>query len=158
MASSADRSETRRAVRRRADAHSTLRGPSTGPLDTFVHDVSATGAKIECSAELILGDFVTIGLAGVGAVRAIVVWKRDRQYGLDFVTSLTPEDVERAFSAGTVVTLTPPAARMPTRDDDETSDEEEALYAEATGWISMLIFTVIAGTALGVALIQGWLF
>ena len=153
MASFADRAEARRAKRRRADAPSTLRATASGPVDSFVHDISATGAKISCDAELLIGDFVTIGLTGVGAVRAIVVWRRGHDYGLDFVISLTPEQVERAFAEGSVISLAPP---RPTRalSDLEVDPEEEGVYAEASGWLSMLLFMVFAGTCLGVLAIR----
>lgn len=154
MATSANRSEARRADRRRADAPSTLRGPATGPVDTLVVDVSQTGARIESTAELMLGDFVSVGLAGVGAVRAIVVWKRDTQYGLDFVVPLNSEDAARAFASGTVVRLTPPTRPA---DTSAIAEEEDGIYAESTGWLSVLFFMVLAGTALGVALLRGWL-
>lgn len=161
MASIANRMEARRAPRRRTAAPSTLRAGSEGPVDTFVHDVSQTGARIETATPLQIGDFVSIGLGGVGSVRAIVVWARASQYGLDFVIPLTDADAERAFGVGTVVRLTPPKrAAMPALlPDDEEDDEEEGMgvYAEATGWLSVLMFTLIAGTILAVALIRGWL-
>ena len=157
MASSVDRKESRRAERRIADAPSTLRATATGPVDTHVHDVSQTGAKIECDAELLIGDFVSIGLGGVGSVRAIVVWRRGREYGLDFVIPLSPEDAERAFADGNVVSLAPP---RPTRtlSELEVDPEEEGVYAEASGWLSALFFITVAGTTLGVALLRGWIF
>ena len=155
MATRANHGEARRAIRRRTDAPSTLRGGATGPIDTFVHDVSRTGARIECTADLAIGDFVSIGLAGVGAIRAIVVWKREHQYGLDFVVPLDGEDAARAFAGGTVVSLTPPARTEAPMPIDE---QEDGVYAEATGWLSVLGFIMIAGTALGVALLRGWVF
>ena len=162
MASIANRMEARRATRRRADAPSTLRAGEVGPVDTFVHDVSQTGARIETATRLVIGDFVSIGLGGVGAVRAIVVWARDDQYGLDFVIPLTDEDAERAFGAGTVVSLMAPARRAetsPRLSEVESQDEETPIgvYAEATGWLSVLLFTLIAGTVLAVALIRNGL-
>jgi hypothetical protein len=157
MASFADRIEARRAERRRANAPSTLRASETGPVDTFVHDISATGAKISCDAELLIGDFVSIGLTGVGAVRAIVVWRRTHDYGLDFLIPLTPEQIDRAFADGSVVSLAPP---RPTRalSDLDVDPEEEGIYAEASGWLSMLLFMVFAGTCLGVVAIRHYLF
>jgi hypothetical protein len=161
MASIANRMEARRATRRRTDAPSTLRAGSEGPVDTFVHDVSQTGARIETATPLEIGDFVSIGLGGVGAVRAIVVWAREQQFGLDFVIPLTDEDAERAFGVGTVVSLTPPqrAERPAMLPESEGEDEDGiGVYAEATGWLSVLMFTLIAGTVLAVALIRGWIF
>lgn len=155
MASNADRSEARRAERRRADAPTTVRATATGPVDAHVHDISQTGAKIECDAELLIGDFVSIGLGGAGSVQAIVVWRKGHEYGLNFAISLSPEDAEAAFSDGNVVSLAPP---RPTRSLSslDVDPEEDGVYAEASGWISLLLFMVVAGTALGVALFRGW--
>jgi len=157
MASSADRSETRRAERRKADAPTTVRATATGPVDAHVHDISQTGARIECDAELLIGDFVSIGLAGVGSVRSIIVWRRGHDYGLNFVIPLTPEDAAAAFADRNVVSLAPP---RPTRalSDLEVDPEEDGVYAEASGWLSLLVFMVMAGTGLGVALVRGWIF
>ena len=157
MASFANRIEARRAERRRADAPSTLRASASGPVDSFVHDISQTGAKISCDAELLIGDFVSIGLTGVGAVNAIVVWRRGQDYGLDFVMPLSHDDVRKAFADGSVVSLAPP---RPSRSLSqlEADPEEEGIYAEASGWLSMLLFMVFAGTCLGVFAIRHWLF
>ena len=158
MASTPFSKEARRAIRRRTDAPSTLRGSSTGPLDTFVQDISATGAKIECSAELALGDSVSIGLAGVGQVRAMVVWKRDGQYGLDFVVPLTAADAERAFAGGTVISLgAPPAPARTETEADAEEDGDDGVYAEASGVLSALLFVVAGVTALAVAWLQSWI-
>ena len=158
MVTIANRQEARRAERRSANAPSTLRAHSGGPVDTFVHDVSQTGARIESEAELILGDFVSIGLTGVGAVRAIVVWKREHQYGLDFIVPLTADDAARAFAKGTVVGLIPTRSIAPEAQPEAEGEAEAGVYAEATGWLSALLVVVAGGTALGVAVLQGWIF
>lgn len=159
MASSPYSKEARRAARRRTNAPSTLRANAMGPIDTFVHDISATGARIECEARLALGDSVSIGLAGVGQVRAIVVWQRDGQYGLDFVTPLPPEEADRAFAGGTVISLGAPPPRAATAEEDASSEEEseDGVYAEASGFMSALIFLTIGVTGAAVAWLQGWI-
>jgi hypothetical protein len=151
--------EARRATRRRTNALSTLRAGSEGPVDTFVHDISQTGARIETTTRLRIGDFISIGLGGVGSVRAIVVWARDDQYGLDFTIPLTDADAQKAFASGTVVSLmSPKVGEMPAMSPEGEEEEDVGVYAEATGWLSVLLFTLIAGTVLAVGLIRGWIF
>lgn len=154
METSADSNDARRAVRRRADAPSTLRGSVGGPIDTFVHDVSRTGVKIECAADLVLGEFVSIGLAGIGSARAIVVWKRDRHVGLDFVTPLSADDAAKAFVSGTVVDLA--AVDRPSA-ADEQDESRQGIYSNGLGWLGGLTTVVVAGSALGAMLLRGWI-
>jgi hypothetical protein len=98
--------DTRRAERRQADQPSTLRGTgSTEPQDSWVHDVSSTGMRIECRAELSIGDEITVGLAGAGATRAHVVWKNANEYGCKFEKPLSAEDATQAFQGSPVVRL-----------------------------------------------------
>lgn len=98
--------ETRRAERRQADQPSTLRGQgSSEPQDSWVHDVSSTGMRIESRAELSVGDEITVGLAGAGATRAHVVWKRGNEYGCQFEEPLSAGDAAQAFQGSPVVAL-----------------------------------------------------
>jgi hypothetical protein len=115
--------DTRRAERRQADQPSTLRGTgSAGPQDSWVHDVSSTGMRIECRAELAIGDEVTVGLAGAGATRAHVVWKKGNEYGCAFEKPLSAEDATQAFQGSPVVRLhqfgQPSAAAQPPVDEE----------------------------------------
>jgi hypothetical protein len=98
--------DTRRAERRQADQPSTLRGTgSSEPQDSWVHDVSSTGMRIECRADLVIGEEVTVGLAGAGATRARVVWKRGNEYGCAFDEPLSARDAANAFQGSPVVSL-----------------------------------------------------
>jgi len=98
--------QTIRAERRQADQPSTLREQgSSVPQDSWVHDVSSTGMRIESRAELAVGDEITVGLAGAGATRAHVVWKRGKEYGCQFEQPLSAEDAARAFLGSPVVAL-----------------------------------------------------
>ena len=98
--------DTRRAERRQADQPSTLREDGgAAPQDSWVHDVSSTGMRIESRADLAVGDAITVGLAGAGATRAHVVWKRGNEYGCQFEVPLSAEDAAHAFQGSPVVAL-----------------------------------------------------
>jgi len=99
--------EIRRAERRSADQPSTLRGRGSEPHDSWVHDVSSTGMRIECRANLAIGDEVTVGLAGAGATVARVVWRRGNEYGCAFAEPLSAEAAASAFNGSPVVQLHP---------------------------------------------------
>ncbi|NIJ08684.1 hypothetical protein FHS31_002305 [Sphingomonas vulcanisoli] len=156
MTSPSRSTEARRATRRKTAAPSTVRADSGGPVDAVVSDVSITGARISCSAELRVGQEVTIGLASVGTVRGIIMWRRDDSYGLAFAQPLAEDAAARAFTAPTVVEL---VRRRPEAEaDTETATDDRELYAEGTGWLSALLFTVVLG-ALAAALVLrglGW--
>lgn len=119
--------ETRRAERRAADQPSTLRGTGNSePQDSWVHDVSSTGMRIECRAELAIGEEITVGLAGAGATRAHVVWKRGNEYGCKFEKPLSTEDANQAFQGSPVVRLHQfgqrPTAAAAAPVDDQTAE------------------------------------
>ncbi|UAK23491.1 PilZ domain-containing protein [Sphingomonas nostoxanthinifaciens] len=110
MNKASGKNEARRAERREANAASTLRTEGAAPLDVVVLDLSATGLRIVTNADLAIGQEVSIGLAGAGATRAFVAWRRDSQYGCAFTQPLSAEDEARAFSNSTPIALGRPAA------------------------------------------------
>jgi hypothetical protein len=143
--------DTRRAERRQADQPSTLRGTgSTEPQDSWVHDVSSTGMRIECRAELSIGDEITVGLAGAGATRAQVVWKNGNEYGCQFEKPLSAEDATQAFQGSPVVRLHQfgqprPAAASPV--DEETAALLRMIEDQPTRgrfWMAGLAVAMIA--------------
>lgn len=116
-----DMQETRRAERRSADQPSTLRGEGSAPQDSWVHDVSSTGMRIECRADLAIGEWVTVGLAGAGSTRARIVWRRGQEYGCAFEEPLSETDAAHACAGSPIVqlhafgakaTATPPAEEV----------------------------------------------
>ena len=108
-----DSPDTRRATRRSADGPSTLRGSGSGPHDSWVHDVSQTGMRIECLAELAIGEEVRVGLSGAGATLARIVWRKGNQYGCDFIEPLGEDAAATAFNASPVVSLSAFASHDP---------------------------------------------
>ena len=157
MTSQTHSNEARRAARRKTAAPSTVRVDSQGPVDAVVSDVSVTGARISCSAELRVGQEVTVGLAAVGQVRGIIMWRRDNSYGLAFAQPLEEEAAARAFTAPTVVQLVA-RARSVAEEHDLQEREDGELYAEGTGWLSALLFTVVAGAFVAALVLRemGW--
>jgi hypothetical protein len=147
-----DTQETPRAERRHADQPSTLRG-GTGcsPQDSWVHDVSSTGMRIECRADLAVGDEVTVGLAGAGATRARIVWRRGNEYGCAFDQPLSEQDAAHAFNGAPVVQLqnfgrntAPPLV------DDRTAEMLRLLEEKPTQgrlWMGGLAAVMIATAA-----------
>ena len=72
------------------------------PLDVIIGDLSSGGCRV-LGEPLPLGEHVTIGLPGVGARPAQVVWTRDGSNGLAFHHPLTGEDIDIAREADTLV-------------------------------------------------------
>ncbi|WP_293971593.1 PilZ domain-containing protein [Sphingomonas sp.] len=149
--------ETPRASRRQADQPSTLRGTGDSqPQDSWVHDVSSTGMRIECRADLAIGDEITVGLAGAGATRARIVWRRGNEYGCQFDKPLSNDDAAQAFQGSPVVQLHPFARKNPknaprTPDvDDRTADMLRLLEdqpAHGRLWMAALAVVLIAVAA-----------
>lgn len=153
MTSQTHSTEARRAERRKTAAPSTVRAESSGPVDAVVSDVSVTGARISCSADLRVGQEVTIGLASVGQVRGIIMWRRNDSYGLAFAQPLAEDAAARAFTAPTVVKLI--GAREPVERNGIEAYDDQEMYAEGTGWLSALLFTVVAGAIVAALALRG---
>jgi hypothetical protein len=69
----------------------------------LVEDVSATGCRLSGAPELGAHETVLIGLAGLGARPARVVWAQDGQAGCHFDAPLSAAELERTQQAGVVV-------------------------------------------------------
>lgn len=146
-----DTNETRGAERRQADQPSTLRGTgSIEPQDSWVHDVSSTGMRIECRADLMLGEEITVGLAGAGATRARIVWRRGHEYGCQFDEPLSSEDAAHAFQGSPIVQLHNFGATTVSapKSDDQRLEELRRLIADqpTSGrfWLAGIAAAVIA--------------
>lgn len=119
----------RRAQRREARAASTMRAGGASPHDVTVVDLSATGLRIVSNADLAMGQEISIGLAGAGATRAFVAWRRGNQYGCVFARPLSAEDEALAFSNAAPVTL----GRAPIAQKDEVNGLDE-IYRQHRTW------------------------
>lgn len=123
--------ETRRAKRRDTRSASTLRADGVVPIDVIVLDVSATGVRIVADVDLPIGCEVSIGLAGMGATRAFVVWKDRPMYGCSFEKTLPPEVEARAFSSSRPVPLGRQPAPSVAQENATTLPD---LYAQHHFW------------------------
>lgn len=149
------RTEARTAERRSTMAASTMRAQGTTPIDVMVIDVSATGVRIATTIDLSIGQEISIGLAGAGATRAFVTWKRDNAYGCEFERPLEPEGEARAFSRAQVVHLGPVPEPKPAQEHDDLRD----LYVRHRPWKLPLDAIVVIVVELGmIGGVVWWLF
>lgn len=152
------RIEARSAERRPAMTPSTMRAKGAAPIDVIVIDVSATGVRIETTAELEVGQEISIGLAGAGTTRAFVAWKRDSHYGCQFEMKLEPEGEAQAFSRAPVIHLGMTPVVAPILEEPQRDDLRD-LYLHYRPWRlpldAILVLIVEVGLA-GAAL--WWLF
>jgi hypothetical protein len=87
-------------------------------MDVLVEDVSATGCRLSGVRDLGLHEAVLIGLAGLGARPARVVWAQDGQAGCHFDVPLSAAELERAQEAGVVVRSLFPLTMSPGKPTD----------------------------------------
>lgn len=91
--------DARGTERFRVELDATLRDPSHAPVDVVIEDLSATGFRVVTNTTLELGDEIGLGLAGIGARRARVVWCGPNSYGCEFLSILSRDDMKAALSA-----------------------------------------------------------
>lgn len=103
---------------------STARLEDGAPRDVVMEDVSQTGCRISGAIDLSAGDMIRIGLAGIGAQAAEIMWADQGTVGCRFDQPLSVADLERTRSAQTLVegifpTFTPaplPSVAVPAED------------------------------------------
>jgi hypothetical protein len=96
-------STKRSSIRHKVERWSTLRIGNDAPQDVTIDDLSLTGFRMSGVDEMTKGDLIMVGLAGVGAREANVVWVGDGIAGCSFSSSITPHQFEKTISANTVV-------------------------------------------------------
>lgn len=96
-------STKRSSIRHKVERWSTLRTGDGAPQDVAIDDLSLTGFRMSGVNELANGDRIMVGLAGVGAREATVVWVGDGIAGCSFSVPITPLQFEKTLSANTVV-------------------------------------------------------
>jgi CRP/FNR family transcriptional regulator, cyclic AMP receptor protein len=116
--------DARKHLRKRSLLPATLT-TERGSVDCRVLDLSAGGAKVECTDALAEGEMLTVMIEAIGTFSGRVVWRRDRYAGVTF--EVGAETMPKA----TVSTLTPllanPVAPPLVADADIGSrDEPEA--------------------------------
>ncbi|WP_336973965.1 hypothetical protein [Sphingobium aromaticiconvertens] len=80
-----------------------MRAGNGAPQDVAIDDLSLTGFRMSGVDEMTKGDLIMVGLAGVGAREASVVWVGDGVAGCSFSSPITPLQFEKTISANTVV-------------------------------------------------------
>lgn len=99
--------EAFRADREARDIDATVRSGSSGTYDALVRNLSVSGCLVEVQADLVEGDGLSIGVNGLGIVRAIVARRDGMAYGLSFLDELSAAQVVEAGRFDTVVSLRP---------------------------------------------------
>ncbi|MEC3912825.1 PilZ domain-containing protein [Sphingobium sp. CR2-8] len=82
---------------------STMRGNEQIPIDIIIEDLSCGGCRVSGDLGLAVDDRVTIGLPGIGACAAQVVWSGGGGTGLEFDRGLTGHDIDIARETDTLV-------------------------------------------------------
>lgn len=122
--------DARAAERRPADAPSTMRLDGSEPMDVLVLDISRSGIRILSDADLVIGQEISIGLAGAGVTRAYVAWARDGEYGCEFERPMAAEEEAAAFSRVPVKRL----GRAPVQTPGTGEDFLRELYLRHRIW------------------------
>ncbi len=81
----------------------TVRLENGAPRDIAIEDVSQSGCRIAGTTDLLPGDMIRIGIAGIGAQAAEVVWTDGDHAGCQFDQPLSYTDLERTRTAQTLV-------------------------------------------------------
>jgi hypothetical protein len=100
------------------------------PVDVVVLDISRSGVRILTDADLLVGQEISIGLAGAGVTRAYVAWGRDGEYGCAFERQIAPEEEANAFSRVPVKRL----GRAPVQPANSGDDFLRELYQRHRLW------------------------
>jgi hypothetical protein len=103
----------------RSDVHldATMRDAGWTPTDVVIINISTSGVLLEVSADIPIGESITIGIAGIGLVPSRVVRRHGRTLGCEFRTPVAAARIAEATQAQTVVAL--PFLSGPLRIDAE---------------------------------------
>ena len=88
----APRSDRRRSIRR------ALRlGAASGDQAVTIHDLSLTGALLETSVPMLVGQGFEVDLPGTGKIDATIVWNSGEYYGCQFELPIPPSVLSAAL-------------------------------------------------------------
>ncbi len=110
----------RGAERLNVERPSTLRGRDGKPVDATIEDLSITGCRLTLPDSETIGEYVMIGLAGVGIRSAQVIWSEANNIGCAFDKPLTAAELETVQVAQTVAAghfPAPPVLILPNLED-----------------------------------------
>ena len=74
-----------------------LAGAPTSGAQVTIHDLSLSGALLETSIALDVGEILSIVLPHAGGVEAVVVWNSGEFYGCQFRTPIPPAALSAAL-------------------------------------------------------------
>jgi hypothetical protein len=92
-----EESRDRRGSARRALRLDIANGPRAAEGQVTIHDLSLTGALLETSAGLAVGDSFEVQLPQAGSVEARVVWNSGEFYGCQFNEPISPAVLSAAL-------------------------------------------------------------
>lgn len=95
--------ERRDADRFSTKVDATLRAANGLPRDVTIHDLSATGFRMETTEELGVEMVIWIGIAGAGITAARVVRRSPRGWSCQFLPPITDLQVEAILLAETTI-------------------------------------------------------
>jgi hypothetical protein len=139
--------DVRRSDRYQVDRNSTVRTESGKAIDIRIEDFSAYGCGIATDIWLSEGEIIDIGLPGLGAFHARVIWANARQAGCAFLTPLTPVQIANIDYDKNVVsalfgTNIAPSIRISShalRRQQRLTRSGKFLFALSISWITVLL-------------------
>lgn len=134
-----------RASRRSVAINATVRYEGQ-PIDAEISDLSASGFRASVSANLEVGDRISISWAG-GMKQAIVARQAPDGYGCFFVSEISEHEVQAATAIDTVVPLT--VAQAPPRAEASVAPAVQKLD------IRLRLAIILGGALAGWAVIIG---
>ncbi|GAC1584145.1 MAG: hypothetical protein NVS3B5_18790 [Sphingomicrobium sp.] len=114
------RSDRRRSVRRALKL-----GVGEGEQEVTVHDLSLTGALLETSVPMLVGQTFEVELPQLGTVEATIVWNSGEYYGCQFELPIPPSVLSAALLQSTPATQA--VSPDPVAEIRELSSEVERL-------------------------------
>ena len=113
--------------RRRSVRRALLLGAGAGGEPVTILDLSLTGALLETSVPMLVGQAFEVELPQAGSVPAVIVWNSGEYYGCQFDLPITPAVLSAALLQATP--NAPPAAVNPDplAELKELNDEVEQL-------------------------------
>lgn len=135
----------RSSMRRKVERWSTLRASDRMPHDVVIDDLSVTGFRMSGAENLAANDPIRVGLAGIGAREAVVVWTQGEVAGCRFIDAITPAQMDLTIGANTVVDgpFNPPMAQdivSLTRDDAPPGHKAAFIILSAiTAWAGFIV-------------------
>jgi len=130
----------------------TLRDEEGWARDVILEDLSLSGFKMESDERLIPGQLILIGLEGVGARSAKVMWSRDDQAGCRFTRPITQSEMDTTLTASVVIETNFAFSRAPVGQKAPDAPEQEGLSARRRLAIILVAGTVFWGIAIAIGL------